>query len=768
MLSRVESWRRLDDDERRHRLPGAYLLLEQYLANVEQCSIVEMRIDVRSRFAPLLEDPRFGLIFADEDRQQILLSREFLRPLLDQSIDRLEEQAHPSLRAVAHWLDAVDDPSRPSPVPEPLSVPDRDGWAALLARLGQDLYELLGGQLGEEETRALFEQSYRDLADDYLALPAFTAVVRLVPPQILDERQLSILSRDQTRQVLMEKLDELQSMNNQLTEKNADLEMALTVLERSHDELEHRVAERTGELQEAAERLAESEERLRRISETAGDGIAMIDTQGKVVYLNEAVARLLGYERQDLLGRSLVDVAVPERYRRRINKTFARVLLTGEGPGIGQTTEFVALRRDGVEVPVEISLTAARHRGAWHLVGIVRDITQRKRMESERARLAERIQESQRLESLGAVAGGIAHDFNNLLTAIVGHAGLMEVAEEDFPFHDNVAEIQKAAQRATELTRQMLAYSGRGHFVKEAVDLGAMAAETKELLRASMPATAQLILDTVANLPAITADRSQMGQILVQLVTNATEALDGEPGSVTVRTYPTQVDRQRLRRARQGQELPVGTYVVLEVVDTGHGMNEKTLARIFEPFFSTRFTGRGLGLAAVSGVVRGHHGILEVDSRPDHGTAVRVLLPPAEPLDEPKEEESEAPREDVTGRVLVVDDEPGVRYLARQVLETFGFAVITASDGREAVDRVLAEGDRIDLVLLDLTMPNMDGEQAFEAIRALQPELEILLSSGYDRSEIMERFTSHQIGGFVQKPYEIEELLSEVRRALSR
>ncbi|MEM6795921.1 MAG: PAS domain S-box protein, partial [Acidobacteriota bacterium] len=768
---RVEGLRSQPPDAHWRALPRLYLTLEHYLGQVDEARLArdDLRREVVEKFPELLRDPRFGLIFNLEDQQEILLGREFLKPLVDEVLELLGEEAHPSFFAISRWLEGLDERSLPAEDEEKsLGTPDRDGWAALLGRLGHDLYERLRDTLGNSVATQLFEDRYQQMAESYLGLDTFPAGVRLFPPELLDEKKLSLLSRSQTRRVLLDKLEELQAANVKLQENNADLEMALEIVERSNEELETRVEERTTELRSAKEEIQESEERLRRISEAAHDTIFMVDHRGRTTYMNDAAERLLGYTRDDLLGKALLIKVVPKRYRRRLSRSFRDGMEKGLGLGVGTTGEFVIQHRDGTELPVEISSSAVKFQGRWHLVGVARDIRLRKSQEEERRRLEEQLQEAQRLESLGILSGGIAHDFNNLLTAVLGHVGLMEaMADEDFPFFDSVQEIRGAVQRMGDLTQQMLAYSGRGHFVVEQISLADQIRDMSELLHSSVSKRAHLDFRFEPDLPRIMADAGQIQQVVMNLITNASDALGDQDGTVTVSAYSADVDRRWIDRCRPSNELLPGRYVVLEVQDTGAGMAAETRARMFEPFFSTRFTGRGLGLAAVLGIVRGHKGAIDVESASGCGTTVRILMSPAESPGASDAAEAAARNgKNPGGSILVVDDEPAVRFLARMVLEEYGFKVITAEDGLDAVETFRRLGDSIDLVLLDLTMPNMDGEQALAAIQQERPDVRVLLSSGYSRDETMTRFAGRGVTGFVPKPYEVEALVDEVRRAL--
>jgi PAS domain S-box-containing protein len=402
-------------------------------------------------------------------------------------------------------------------------------------------------------------------------------------------------------------------------------------------------------------------------------------------------------------------------------------------------------------------------------VGACIDVTERTRAEEERLRLERQLQHSQRLESLGVLAGGIAHDFNNILTAILGHADLaLHDMHMSSPGRQSVQEIVNAARRASELSRQMLAYSGRGSFVIEEIDLPLLIQDMVGLLSSVIPKKILLNLNLAKNLPHIEGDVGQINQVIMNLVINAAEAIGERSGVITVSAGAQECSSQYLEDIYLCENLCPGLYVTLEVSDTGVGMNEETLSRLFEPFFTTKFTGRGLGLSAVIGIVRGHKGGIRVYSELGKGTTFKILFPASKS----SAEAANRPGTDTgptwvgQGTVLLVDDEETIRALGARMLERLGFRVLTAADGREALDIFRASKDEIALTILDLTMPHMGGEEAFREIRALSPEARVIISSGYTENETVARFAGKGIAGFIQKPYTLATLQERVAKAL--
>jgi len=397
------------------------------------------------------------------------------------------------------------------------------------------------------------------------------------------------------------------------------------------------------------------------------------------------------------------------------------------------------------------------------------DITERRAAEAERRALAERMQHTQKLESLGVLAGGIAHDFNNLLAGIMGNTSLAQLElEPNAAARPLLERVEATARVASELTRQMLAYSGRGRFVIESLDLSHLVEEMTRLLEVSLTSRAVLRFDIAEDLPAVEVDSSQVRQVVMNLVTNASDAVHGTSGSITVRTGLVRADAGYLAGYWLADGVKAGDFVFVEVSDTGRGMGADTQARMFDPFFTTKVAGRGLGMAAVLGIVRGHKGAIKVYSEVGEGTTVKVLFPVAEaaPTDS-NVMTLESPRPMSGALVLVVDDEETVRTIACKVLERAGCRTLAARDGREAVEIFEAQAQEIHLVLLDLTMPVMDGEEAFRAIRAIRSEVPVILTSGYNRQDTTARFAGKGLAGFLQKPWTARGLQEVVARTLN-
>jgi len=402
------------------------------------------------------------------------------------------------------------------------------------------------------------------------------------------------------------------------------------------------------------------------------------------------------------------------------------------------------------------------------VLGTYEDITQEKLGEERERRLQAEVQRAQKLESLGVLAGGIAHDFNNILTGILGQTDLVLADLPPVsPVRTKVEAIQSAATSAADLCRQMLAYSGKGRFVMAPLDLSEIVREMRDMLDTAVSKKVSLRLDLATDIPAVNADASQMQQIILNLVVNASEAIGEANGAVGVRTGLIECDAEYLKTNFSDNDLPPDRYVTLEVTDTGCGMEPETMDRIFEPFFTSKFTGRGLGLAAVLGIIHGHRGAIRTDSKPGRGTTMKVLLPASpRPSVSPSKPESTASNWRGTGTVLIVDDEPTVLEVAKEMLERAGLEVMTAEDGREALAIFKECAEEIDCVILDLTMPHLDGEETFRELRRIRSDVEVILTSGYNKQDVTQRFAGKGVAGFIQKPFRLESLTEKVRAIL--
>ncbi len=508
------------------------------------------------------------------------------------------------------------------------------------------------------------------------------------------------------------------------------------------------------ELKRVEGALRESEERFRALIENSADGFILLDSHGKLLYSGPPV---LGYESQELRSGSMLDLIHPDE-RARLPVAFAAFR---ERRGAVATSEHRVRHKDGSWRWIEaVSKNLLDDPVIAGIVVNYRDVTERKRLE-------EQFRQTQKLESIGVLAGGVAHDFNNLLTGVLGNATLaLDLLRPEHAAAPHVSEVIKAADSAAHLTRQLLAYSGKGRFVIQPVSLSDLTREMTALVRTSIPRTVELRLQLADNLPPVEADRGQLQQLIMNLVINGAESIPPEkPGSVSVATSVQSIDLTAERAASAGGELAPGVYVSLEVSDTGRGMDVETQSKIFDPFFTTKFSGRGLGLSAVLGIVRGHKGAIRVRSAPGQGATFQVLLPASGRV-AVKEGRTTGPGDlRGTGTILVADDEALVRRTAKSALERQGYQVLLAENGREAMD-LLRGNPSVNLVLLDLTMPLLGGEEALRELRSLRPDVKIVLSSGFNEAEAIQRFAGQRLAGFIQKPYSATQLAEKVKTVL--
>jgi PAS domain S-box-containing protein len=525
---------------------------------------------------------------------------------------------------------------------------------------------------------------------------------------------------------------------------------------------------RDAELRRALADAAEAQRMLEAIMEHLPEGLVIADApDGRVRMVSRYAAEATGRSRKELEGIGAEEVPTnwniyhPDGITpaRPEELPLVRSILHGE---VTPDEEWILRRLDGETVTTSANAAPIRDAEGRITGGVItwRDIGERKRLE-------ERLRETAKLESLVTLAGGIAHDFNNLLTGVIGNASLlMEELPEGSSTWSFAWEIAKAADRAAHLSRQMLAYSGRGRFFVEQIDLSACVRETLALIAPSIPTSVVLELDLEEALPPIDGDAGQIQQLITNLVINAAESMEVNGGHLALATRNRRIDRARERGAGTEDFRP-GMYVSLEVSDTGCGMDEKTSKRIFEPFFTTKFTGRGLGLAAVQGIVRGHNGFTEVDSVPGQGTTFRILFPAGAAVVPQSAGKPVADRGAAQGAatVLIIDDEEIVRSTAANAIRRIGYAAVAASNGAEGIEVFRTLRDRIAVVLLDMTMPGLSGEETLEGLRTIRPGVPIVVSTGYSEAEAQRRFALYKVSGFLYKPYTLKTIAEKVRAA---
>jgi PAS domain S-box-containing protein len=509
----------------------------------------------------------------------------------------------------------------------------------------------------------------------------------------------------------------------------------------------------------------QSEARKHALLEAALDAIVIIDNEGRILEFNPAAEKTFGYARSEVLGRPLADAIIPPHLRPAHQAGFSRFLSTGDGRVVGRRIESLAMRKDGSELPVELAITRIPLDGAPTFAGHIRDLTERKQAEGELRERDEQLRQSQRMEAIGTLAGGVAHDFNNILTAILGYTGLLKrTAPQGESVHKAADIMEQAAKRGAVLTQQLLGFARKGKNESTAVDLAAIVEEVIGLLQRTIEKNV-VMRRTSQQAPAVVVgDPGQLQQVVLNLAVNARDAMpDG--GTLTLDTSIVVLDQDGCRRHPGTNP---GSYVRLAVQDTGCGIAEAIRERIFEPFFTTKELGKGtgMGLAMVYGIVRNHGGAIEVESELGRGTTIAIYLPHAA-----EAVAGESPRRSAwanpgTGRILVVDDEDAVREVAADLLSSLGYHVTTAPDGISALQQYRLSGHEVDVVLLDLAMPGMDGRECFNALKAIDPEVKAVLCTGYGFNVAAQQLLDDGMLGIVAKPYGIEQLADAIALAL--
>lgn len=533
--------------------------------------------------------------------------------------------------------------------------------------------------------------------------------------------------------------------------------------------LEKRVAKRTDELATLnKELLVEVNQRKKAeadLKESQERNQALLSSLPDMIFLHDKDGRFLDYQVPDpgrlfmspheFLGKK-VDQVLPETVAKDFKKVFNRVLKTG----VTQNYEY-SLQLNGHEDFFEARISIC---GEDRVMSVIRDISDRRKAEQERQQLEDQVRHAQKLESLGILAGGIAHDFNNLLTAIMGNTSLAMLNTEDQKTNKNLQNIEKASLRAADLCSQLLAYSGKGKFVVDAININDLVNEMSKLLYVSISKKVRIEYNFADQIKLFEADPTQIRQIVMNLITNASEAIGDKNGKIQISTGTESCSREYLKNTFFDDNLNEGDYVFIEVSDNGSGMNEETILKIFDPFFTTKFTGRGLGLAAVIGIVRGHKGAIVIKSQKSKGTRFKIYFPVSTITQrELKTNDPHLLDWKGKGTVLVVDDDHFIRSLGKITLEQAGLEVITAIDGKDAVNIYKKNYGHINLVLMDMTMPKLNGEEAFKKMQEINSDVKVILSSGYSEQEATKKFNNSGLRGFLQKPYKPTDLLIKVK-----
>lgn len=513
------------------------------------------------------------------------------------------------------------------------------------------------------------------------------------------------------------------------------------------------------ERKQAEDALRESEEKYRNLVERAHDAIVIIQG-GALVYVNKRTAEITGYSVEELTGGQFADYVAPNELERVTQYHSKRMA----GESVPSRYQSALRHRDGSRIDVEFSAAVITYRQEPAALAIIRDITERKQAIEEKKKLEAQLQQAQKMESIGTLAGGIAHDFNNLLMGIQGNVSLMLLdMEAAHPFYERLKNVEKQIQSGARLTSYLLGYARKGKYEVKPADLNRLVRDACETFGRTKK-NIRVYLKLSEDLLAVEVDEDQIEQVFFNLCVNAADAMpDG--GDITVRTLNTTHDgmQGKLYKPKPGK------YVLLTVTDSGTGMDQETLKRVFEPFFTTKERGRGtgLGLASAYGIAKAHGGYIDVRSAVGRGSTFSLYLPAS---DRAVAKPPGYPAQPAGGTetVLLVDDEEGIRQVGREMLEAMGYKVLSASDGQQALGIYKKNRDRIDLVLLDMVMPNMGGAETYDGLKKIHPEVKVLLLSGYSLKSQATEILECGCNGFIQKPFDMKELSARIRQILDK
>jgi two-component system cell cycle sensor histidine kinase/response regulator CckA len=511
---------------------------------------------------------------------------------------------------------------------------------------------------------------------------------------------------------------------------------------------------------EADNALRESSEKYRTILESIEEGYFETDQKGNLTFSNEAFGKILGYPRNQLLGMNSRDYTTPDTAE-KISRIMEQIEQTGRPEDV---TDYDVIRKDGSRAALELSISLLTDKDGKPagFRGMLRDVTRRKESEYEKHLLETQLQQAQKMESIGTLAGGIAHDFNNILMGIQGNATLMLLKiESEHPNYEKIKNVEKFVQNGTELTNQLLGFARRGKYLVKTTDLNEVIEKSSALFARTKK---EIQVHTVFHdeIWAVEVDRGQIEQALLNLYVNAWQAMPAG-GDIYLKTRNVMLDSSYVKPFK----VEHGKYVEISVTDTGVGIDRKTRERIFEPFFTTKEMGRGtgLGLASVYGIIKSHSGYIDVHSEKEKGTTFTIYLPASE-KEAVREKTVPAAMLKGTGTILLIDDEKMILDVGRELLEELGYTVLSALSGREALDIFQKNSDEIDLVIMDMIMPGLGGGETFDRLRAINPNIKVLLSSGYSVNGQASKILQRGCDGFIQKPFNLNQLAEKIGKIM--
>jgi two-component system cell cycle sensor histidine kinase/response regulator CckA len=516
----------------------------------------------------------------------------------------------------------------------------------------------------------------------------------------------------------------------------------------------------------ADEALRESELKYRTIVESVEEGCFEIDLQRNLTFFNDPLCKMLGYTPEEMLGKNVREFTSPATIR-KMDQIYDQILKTGE-PIRGTGYDAVGKNGDGIALELAASLIRNPQGYPVGFRGVLRDVSERKDAEAQKRTLEIQVQQAQKMESIGTLAGGIAHDFNNILMGIQGNASLMLLkTDSNHAFYEKLKNIEAYVENGTELTRQLLGFARRGKYHTIATDINSIIDKSASMFGRTKKEI-RIHKDLMPHIYTVEVDRGQIEQALLNLYVNAWQAMP-EGGDLYLKTENVLLDANF--ENIQPYKVETGKYIKITVTDTGSGFDDETKKRIFEPFFTTKEMGRGtgLGLASVYGIIKSHGGYINVHSQKDQGTTFAIYLPASGK--EVRQEKAEPVITTVargTGTVLLIDDEEMIIKVGRELLQELGYKVIAARSGEEAIKLYKKNADKINLVVMDMIMPGMGGGETFDNLKAINPDIKVLLSSGYSINGQASKILERGCDGFIQKPFNLNQLSEKIQGIIAK
>ena len=514
---------------------------------------------------------------------------------------------------------------------------------------------------------------------------------------------------------------------------------------------------------QADKALQASEEKYRAIVEGLEEGYFEIDLDQNLTFFNDPLCKILGYSQNELTGKNARSFTSPATMR-KMDQIYSRLQKTGEPIRV---TDYDAISKTGASIALELTASLLRNSSGAPIGfrGVLRDVSERKEAEAKNRKLEIQVRQAQKMESIGTLAGGIAHDFNNILMGIQGNASLMGLkTEPGHPNYEKIKNIEMYVQSGTELTRQLLGFARRGKYHAIATDVNDVINKSATMFGRTKKEI-QIKMDLATDIWTVEVDRGQIDQALLNLYVNAWQAMP-HGGDLYLKTENVVLDAEFVNS--KPYKVDPGDYIKITVTDTGIGIDMETRERIFEPFFTTKEMGRGtgLGLASVYGVIKNHGGYINVYSEIDQGTTFTIYLPASRKKIEKQIEKTVATLALGTGTILLIDDEEMIIKVGKELLQELGYDVLSARSGQEAMELYEKNADKIDLVIMDMIMPGMGGGETFDRLKKINPDIKVLLSSGYSINGQASKILERGCDGFIQKPFNLIQLSDKISQII--